>query len=110
MDKVCKIHTHWPKQGKKDQSRVNSIIGTQLSPIQHKNVTGHSVKHLVCNSNFQLWTMHEHEKKMPQYKHKLPQGANTRTNIANKTQPNQDFERNLHKNKKPQPIFEKSPI
>ena len=38
---------------------------------------------------------------MPQYKHKLPQGANTRTNISNKTQPNQDFERNLHKNKKP---------
>ena len=48
-------------------------------------------------------------KKMPQYKLKMPQGANTRTNISNKTQPNQDFERNLQKNKKIPNPFSKNP-
>ena len=32
---------------------------------------------------------------------KMPQGANTDTQTSNKTQPNQDFERNLHKNENP---------
>ena len=41
---------------------------------------------------------------------KMPQGANTDTQTSNKTQPNQDFERNLQKNKKKTPThFRKIP-
>ena len=29
MGKVCKTHTHWPKQGKQDQSRPKLEIETQ---------------------------------------------------------------------------------
>ena len=39
---------------------------------------------------------------------KMPQGANTDTQTSNKTQPNQDFERNFHKNENPNP-FSKNP-
>ena len=39
---------------------------------------------------------------------KMPQGANTDTQTSNKTQPTQDFERNLHKNENPNP-FSKNP-
>ena len=44
--------------------------------------------------------------KMHQYMFKMPHGANTNTNIANGTQPNQNFERNFHKFKNPNPVFE----
>ena len=39
---------------------------------------------------------------------KLPQRANTNTNIANRTQPNQNFERNFHNFKNLNP-FSKNP-
>ena len=47
---------------------------------------------------------------MPQYMLKLPQGANIDTQMANGTQPNQDFGKIFTKIKNPNPFFEKSPI
>ena len=46
---------------------------------------------------------------MPQYMLKLPQGANTDTQTANGTQPNQDFGKIFIKNKNPNP-FSKNKI
>ena len=43
---------------------------------------------------------------MPQYMLKLPHGANTRTNTANGTQPNQRYRKNFTKTKNLNPIFE----
>ena len=47
---------------------------------------------------------------MPQYMFKMPHGANTDTNTTNGTQPNQNFENKLHKNKSPNPFFENPQI
>ena len=43
---------------------------------------------------------------MPQYKLKMPQGANTDTHRPNGTQPNQNFEKILLKKHEPNPFFE----
>ena len=40
---------------------------------------------------------------MPQYKVRMPQGANIDTHRPNRTQPNQNFERILLKNHEPNP-------
>jgi len=37
---------------------------------------------------------------------RMPHEANIDTNIANGTQPNQNFEKIFHKNKNPNPVFE----
>ena len=42
---------------------------------------------------------------MPQYMLKLPQGANTDTQMANGTQPNQDFRNIFTKIKNPNPFL-----
>ena len=47
---------------------------------------------------------------MPQYKFKLPQGANTDAQIPNGTQPNQRIEKKNSQNLETQPNFQKSPI
>ena len=52
----------------------------------------HSVKHLECNNAQQIWRMHEHSEKMPQYMLELPQGANTDAQTPNGTKPNQEHE------------------
>ena len=42
---------------------------------------------------------------MPQYMLKLPQGANTDAQIANGTQPNQEFGKSFTKIKNPNPFL-----
>ena len=90
---MCKTHKHWPKHDKYDQSRLNPSIGTQLSPIQHKNVTRTFCQtpsmqqwKPIMNNAWTWW-------KLPQYMLRMPQGANTETQTSNGTQPNQIFEK-----------------
>ena len=45
--------------------------------------------------------MHEHDEKMPQYKFKLPQGANTDAQTPNGTQSNQRIEKKFTKFRNP---------
>ena len=63
----------------------------------------HFDKHLACNTALHEWTMHEHIEKMPQYKFKMPQRANTDMHRPNGTQPNQNFEKILLKKHEPNP-------
>ena len=110
LGKVCKTNTQWSKHVKQVQSRVNSNNGTQLSPKHHKNVTWafcqtHGMQHYNIPMG-NAWT----QENMPKYKFKIPQGANTDTHKTNGTQSNQNFEKDLPKNKVPNPFFKKFPI
>ena len=108
LGKVCRTHNHWPKHVKHGQSRVNPSKRTHLSPIQHKNVTRTFYQTL----NMQQITAHIKNAwtwwNLPQYMFKMPHGANTDTNIANGTQPNQNFEKICTKIRTPT-LFWKSP-
>ena len=106
LGKVCKTHTQWLKHGTQVQSRVFPKIGTHLSPNQYKNVNWTfwqtlGMQHCTTWMG-NAWT----HRKMPQYKCKMPQGANTDTQIWNRIQPNQNFEKILLKNHEPNPFFE----
>ena len=110
LGKVCKTHTQWSKYVKQVQSRVNSNNGTQLSPKHHKNVTwAFCQTHGMQHYNIPMGNAWTHGN-MPKYRFKMPQGANTNTHKTNGTQPNQNFEKDLPKNKVPNPFFKKSPI
>ena len=103
--KVCKTHTYWSKHVKHVQSRVNPSNGTHISPIQHKNATWAFCQTLNmqhCKTPMDnAWTY----VKMPKYKSKMPQGANTDTHKPNGTQPNKNFEKFLLKIKNPNPFL-----
>ena len=85
--------------------RIDLNIRTQLSPIQHKNVTRTfcqtpSMQQWIPTMN-NAWTW----RNLPQYI-RLPQGANTDTQTSNGTQPNKRFWKFFTKTKNPNPIFE----
>ena len=106
LGKVCKTNTQWSKHGNQVQSRVFLNLGTHLSSNQYKNVTGTfwqtlGMQHCTTWMD-NAWT----HKKMPQYKFKMPQGANIDTHRPNGTRPNQNFENILLKNHEPNPFFE----
>ena len=85
------------------ETQVLELIRIQYNT---KMSLGHSVKHLMCNRVHNLWKMHEHSEKLPQYMLKLPHGANTDTQTSNGTQPNQRFWKIFTETKNPNPIFE----
>ena len=119
MPKVCTMcarHGIWEQSelntAKKCETRSNkenSSKETHLSSIQPKNVswtfyrTPNMQQFIKTIKNAWTWW------KMPQYKFKLPQGANIDAQTPNGTQPNQRIE-NFFTKIETKPNFWKSPI
>ena len=105
MGKVCETQRQRPKHGKHDLIRQKPIIGTHLSPIQHKNVTWTLWQTPIMQQSSQVMKNAWAKWNMPQYMLKLPQEASTDTQTANGTQPNQEFGKIFTKNKNPNPFL-----
>ena len=103
--KVCETHNLISKQviTNSNQWKIQKLEFTGIQ-FSTKMSLRHSIKHLVCNREHQLWAMHEHDEIVPKYKNKQPQRPNTRTNQKKRNSTQSNLERNLHRNENPNPI------
>ena len=78
-----------------NKSNHGNSQNLELNEVQYniKMPFGHFIKHMVRTYKTNMWAMHEHKWNLSKYMLKLPQGANTNTNKANGTKPNQEIEK-----------------